>query len=105
LLARLVRSTRVIDRGYRLFDRLRSKIVLGCASDAFYDVYNDLTYTAEESYQPESKGFRLSLFPFEERAISRHFPSPPGTVLVGAAGGGREALRWRNAPDFSAPRR
>jgi hypothetical protein len=85
-------STVVVDRGYRLFDRLRSKIVLACASDAFYDVYNHLTYARQDVYRAETETFRSSLFPFEERAISQHFPSPLGAVLVGAAGGGREVL-------------
>jgi hypothetical protein len=82
----------VIDRGNRLFDRLRSKIVLSCASDAFFEVYNDLTFAHQDVYRAGSKIFRSSLFPFEERTISQHFPSPPGTVLIGAAGGGREAF-------------
>lgn len=92
MLAQALRSTVLVDRGYRLFDRMRSKIVLACASDAFYDVYNDLTYARQDIYRPGTKAFRSSLFPFEERMISRYFPSPPGTVLIGAAGGGREAL-------------
>jgi hypothetical protein len=92
LFARAVRSTVMVDRGYRLFNRLRSKIVLACASDAFYDVYNDLTFACQDVYRAETETFRSSLFPFEERAISQHFPSPPGSVLVGAAGGGREVL-------------
>jgi SAM-dependent methyltransferase len=90
--ARLVRSTVMVDRCYRLFDRLRSKYVLACAPDAFYDVYNDLTYSRQAIYRADAETFRASLFAFEERVIARHFPPPPGTVLIGAAGGGREAL-------------
>ena len=67
-------------------------MVLACASDDFYDIYNDLTYSRQDDYRAGAISFRSSLFPFEERAISRYFPAPPGTVLVGAAGGGREAL-------------
>jgi hypothetical protein len=91
-LARMVLATTLVDRVYRLFDRLRSRMVLACASDAFYDIYNDLTYARQDDYRAGAKSFRSNLFPFEERAISQHFPTPPGTVLVGAAGGGREAL-------------
>jgi len=90
--AQLVRSTVVIDKAYNLFDRLRSKIVRSCASDAFYNIYNDLTYSRQLIYRPENKAFRSSLFAFEERTVTRHFPPPPATVLIGAAGGGREAF-------------
>src|SRR5262249_36740077 len=90
--ARLVRSTVVVDKAYNLFDRLRSRIVRSCASDAFYDVYNDLTYSRQVIYRPENKAFRSSLFAFEKRTIPRPSPPPPATVLIGAAGGGREAF-------------
>src|SRR5262249_1714127 len=90
--ARIVRSTVMVDRGYRLFDRLRSRCVLTCAPDAFYDVYNDITYSNQAIYRAGTPNFRSKLFAFEERAIAEFFPPPPGTVLVGAAGGGREAF-------------
>jgi len=67
-------------------------MVLACASDTFYDIFNELLYARNDIWRAGTEAFRSELFPFEERAISRHFPSPPGTVLVGAAGGGREAL-------------
>ena len=92
LFARAVLATRIVDRGYFFFDRLRSRIVLACAADIFYDIFNDLMYARNDIWRAGTEAFRSSLFPFEERAISRYFPSPPGTVLVGAAGGGREAL-------------
>jgi hypothetical protein len=79
-------ATRVIDRGYRAFDRLRSTFVVACGSDQFFDTYNNLAYA--RNYRMVTKG----LFPFEQRAISRHFPAPPATVLIGGAGAGREAL-------------
>jgi hypothetical protein len=82
----------LIDRGYQFFDRLRSKIVRACASDAFYDVYNDLAFARQDIYWAGTNAFRSSLFPFEEQAISRYFPASPGKVLIGAAGGGREAF-------------
>jgi hypothetical protein len=67
-------------------------MVLACASDDFYDVYNDYTFSQQGAYRAGAKFSRSSLYPFEERAITRYFPAPPGTVLIGAAGGGREAL-------------
>ena len=79
-------ATRVIDRGYRAFYRLRSTFVVACGSDQFFDTYNNLAYA--RNYRMVTKG----LFPFEQRAISRHFPAPPATVLIGGAGAGREAL-------------
>jgi hypothetical protein len=82
----------VVDKAYNLFNRLRSRIVRSYASDAFYDVYNDLTYSRQVIYRPENKAFRSSLFAFEERTVTRYFPTPPATVLIGAAGGGREAF-------------
>jgi hypothetical protein len=90
--AQIVRSTVMVDRAFNFFNRLRSRIVLTCAPDAFYDVYNDLTYSRQLMYRPESKAFSSSLFAFEERTITRDFPPPPGKVLIGAAGGGREAF-------------
>jgi hypothetical protein len=88
LFARAVLATRFVDRGYRVFDRLRSRIVAACGSDEFFDIYNDLIFARKQSYDWVAQG----LAPFEKRAISRHFPAPPGTILVGAAGAGREAL-------------
>jgi len=92
LIARVVFASRIVDRIYNFFDRSRSRVVLACASDAFYDIYNDLLYARQDVYRASTEAFRSSLFPFEERAIAQHFPLPPGTLLVGAAGGGREAL-------------
>jgi hypothetical protein len=91
-LARAVLATSLIDRGYQLFEGIRSRFVLACAPDEFYEIFNDLSYGRQDSFRPGTKSFRASLFPFEERAISQYFPSPPANVLVGAAGGGREAL-------------
>jgi hypothetical protein len=36
--------------------------------------------------------FRSYLFPKEEKIIKEYFPPPPARCLIGAAGGGREAL-------------
>jgi hypothetical protein len=81
-------ATGLVDRGYRVFDRLRSRIVAACGSDKFFESYNDLIYARKQSYDWVAQG----LAPFGKWAISRHFPAPPGTILVGAAGAGREAL-------------
>jgi hypothetical protein len=81
-------ATGLIDRGYRSFDRLRSKIVVACGSNEFFEIYNDVLY----AHKLKVAALPPVLMPFEERAISRHFPSPPGAVLVGAAGLGREAI-------------
>lgn len=89
-------ATRLVDYGLGFlqdrFNRLRSRIVLACASDEFYQIYNDLAYGRNEFIRAGTKKSRSELWPWEKKAISRHFPPPPGTVLVGAAGGGREAL-------------
>jgi hypothetical protein len=87
LFVRAVMATGLIDRAYRGFDRLRDRIVLACGSDEFFNLYNDLAYGRKEAYRMATVG----LFPFEARAISDYFPAPPATVLIGAAGGGREA--------------
>jgi hypothetical protein len=91
-LARAVLATRLVDYGCGVFSKLRSKVVLACASDAFYDNYNDLTFGRQKIYQAGTTTFRSKLFPFEQEAISRYFPTPPASILVGGAGGGREAL-------------
>jgi hypothetical protein len=91
-LARLVWGTRIVDRLYGKFNGLRSRIVLGLGSDAFYDAFNDITYSGQPAYRPGSGAFQTDLFPWESRVIDAEFPAPPATVLVGGVGGGREAL-------------
>jgi hypothetical protein len=54
--------------------------------------FNDIAYASTSSYRPDARSFRAYLFPWEEEAIRRFFPEPPAHVLVGGAGGGREAL-------------
>jgi hypothetical protein len=90
--ARALFLTRVFDWLYRMADRVRSELVSGLASDAVLDRFNDIAYARERSYQPDKSSFRAYLFPWEEEAIRRFFPRPPAHVLVGGAGGGREAL-------------
>jgi SAM-dependent methyltransferase len=90
--ARLLWATTAIDRGYRRFDRLRSELVAATASDAVLDRFNDLAYGRTDAYRPDTGSFREYLFPWEEQVVRERFPPPPGRVLVGGAGGGREAL-------------
>jgi SAM-dependent methyltransferase len=89
-LARLVRATRVVDRGYRQFDRLRSRMVLAFASERVLRGYNDLAYGRSDCYLVRAN--EASLLPWEEQALERFFPPPPAHILVGGAGSGREAV-------------
>src|SRR5262245_32803917 len=88
----MIFATGIVDYAYSVFVYLRSKIVLACAPDALYDAYNDFAYNRQKNFRAGSDGFIKISFPWEKQAISRYFPPPPGTVLVGASGGGREAL-------------
>ncbi|HYN10688.1 MAG TPA: hypothetical protein VES67_25110 [Vicinamibacterales bacterium] len=91
-LARTVWATRIVDRLYGKFNGLRSRLVLGLGSDAFYDAFNDITYAGQPTYRPGSPTFQTELFPWESRIIDAEFPKPPATVIIGGVGGGREAL-------------
>jgi hypothetical protein len=92
LLARAIRATTVVDTAARRFDRVRSAIVTRFASESVLDAYNELTYDATPVYEAGTASFRQGLFNWEKEMIARAFPSAPGTVLVGGAGGGREAF-------------
>jgi hypothetical protein len=92
LAARAVRLTHLVDRAYRKFDRIRSSLLLATGSDAFFDEYNKLAFGGTAAYRADSPAFRRGLFDWEADAIRRYFPPPPGRVLIGGAGGGREAL-------------
>jgi hypothetical protein len=82
----------IFDRAAALAGAARSSLVLAFASDEVLARYSDLAYGATTSYLPDSPDFDANLFPFEEAAFDTFFPPPPGRVLVGATGGGREAL-------------
>ncbi len=90
--ARLIRASLLADRAYLLFDRVRARVVLRLASDAVVEVYNDLAYGQSGAYRADSSTFRRGLFRWEEEAVRCFFPSPPARILIGAAGGGREAF-------------
>jgi hypothetical protein len=62
------------------------------APDAVLDAFNDLTYGVTDVYRPDAPNYRSVLFNWEQDAIARVFPAPPARVLVGGAGGGREAF-------------
>jgi hypothetical protein len=92
LLARAIRATMVVDTAARRFDRVRSAFVTRFASESVLDAYNELTYDATPVYEAGSPSFRQGLFNWEQEMIACAFPKTPGTVLVGGAGGGREAF-------------
>jgi hypothetical protein len=92
LLARSLWATRLVDRVYGKFNTVRSRLVLAWGTDSFHDAFNDLTYSGQPAYKPGAATFNSDLFPWESRLIDAHFPKPPATVLIGGAGGGREAL-------------
>ena len=91
--ARLLRATLLLDRVYTKFDRGRALLVTAFASDDVLAEYNDLAYGAAGTYDPSTTAFRDQLFNWEKDAIRRVFPAPPARVLVGGAGGGREAFQ------------
>jgi hypothetical protein len=92
-LARLLESSRAIDRGAVLFDRVRSRLVCSLAPDRVLEAYNTFAFESSATYQPGHPSFREEWFPWERRAIDRYFPAPPARAIVGGAGGGREAFQ------------
>jgi hypothetical protein len=90
--ARAIRATSLVDTAYRRFDSLRSSLVARLAPDAVLDAFNDLTYGRTDVYRPDAPNYRSELFNWEQEAIARVFPAPPGRMLIGGAGGGREAF-------------
>jgi hypothetical protein len=89
--AQLIRSTIVVDKAYGLFDRVRARAVLAVAPAGVLEAYSDLAYGAQSTYQSDQATTGMGLFGWEERALAA-FPPVPARVLVGAAGGGREAF-------------
>ncbi len=92
LLARAIHASVVVDRAARRFDQARYALVTRLASHAVLDAFNDLAYERTPVYRAGAPEFRQALFNWEIEAIARAFPDPPGRVLVGGAGGGREAF-------------
>ena len=90
--ARAIRASMLVDRALSRYDRVRSFLVTCVASDDVLDAYNDLAYGATRVYDASAPEFRERLFNWEADLVARVFPPPPGRVLVGGAGGGREAF-------------
>ena len=89
--ARAIRSTLLFDKAYSLFDRIRSRAVLRLGSSELLEAYSELAYSAQNTYQSDQPTTELGLFAWEQRALAA-FPPAPARVLIGAAGGGREAF-------------
>jgi hypothetical protein len=89
----LLRATLLLDRAFGKFDRGRALLVTAFASDEVLAEYNDLAYGSAKTYDPGTTEFRDQLFNWEKDMIRRVFPRPPARVLVGGAGGGREAFQ------------
>ena len=92
LLARIIRLSTVVDRAARRFDQVRCVVVTRWASPSVLDAYNDLAYERTPVYRAGTPHFRHTLFNWEAEAIAGAFPDPPGRLLIGGAGGGREAF-------------
>ena len=91
--ARLLRATVIVDRAYEYYCRARSLLVTAAVGDRVLGAYSDLAHGDMPVYDAGSAHFRESLFGWEEGMIGRVFPPPPARVLVGGAGGGREAFQ------------
>jgi hypothetical protein len=92
LLAGCIRASTIVDRAARRFDQARSALVTRLAPASVLDAYNDLAYERTPVYRAGSPEFRQTLFNWEAEVIAGTFPDPPGRVLIGGAGGGREAF-------------
>jgi hypothetical protein len=92
LVARVIRASTIVDRAARRFDQARSALVTRFAPGSVLDAYNDLAYERTPVYRAGAPQFRETLFNWEAEAIAEAFPPSPGRVLIGGAGGGREAF-------------
>jgi hypothetical protein len=93
LVARMIKATTAIDWAYRRFDRVRALLVTAYASDDALAAYNDFAYGTTPVYDAHAAQFRERLFNWEEDFVARVFPAAPARILVGGAGGGREAFQ------------
>lgn len=91
LAARALKASLLVDRAAGLFDRCRSRLVCLMASDQVLDAYNTLAYSAASRYRPAADGDHAEWFSWERAAVEMWFPKAPAKVLIGGAGGGREA--------------
>jgi hypothetical protein len=92
LAARAIRASTLIDRAYRRFDRLRSRAVVAVGSEGLLNAYNDVAYGHTPEYRADLPKFRRELFRWERDVVTRWFPPAPARVVIGGAGGGREAF-------------
>lgn len=92
LVVKAITLSRVVDRAYRLFAYVRASVILRMVSTAVQDAYSEASHGNHGPFRPDHPSFRSVLFHWEQRALAEFFPDPPGRVLVGGAGGGREAL-------------
>lgn len=90
--ARLIYTSYYVDRAARKFESWRAHVVLALASEKFLDEYGQLAFGTNRAYIAGDAGFRRGLFSWEIEAIERFFPPAPARVLLGGAGGGREAF-------------
>lgn len=90
--ARLIRGSLLVDKGFKRFDQLRSFVITSFAGDGTLEAYNDLAYGATRIYDASTPEFRTRLFNWEAELVDRVLPKPPHRILVGGAGGGREAF-------------
>ena len=98
-IARAVHVTRAFDWLYRSADRARSEPSRPLPRTRSSIEFNDIAYAGSRSYQdPDASSFRAYLLPWEEAADPALLSEAARrTVLVGGAGGGREALALVNA--------
>lgn len=90
--ARLLRASMFVDWLFGRYTQIRGFLVTSLAGDAVLDAYNDLTYGATSVYDAAAPDFRAHLFNWEADMVARVFPPAPARVLIGGAGGGREAF-------------
>lgn len=88
---RLLAATRWVDRGFRAFERLREEAVLGLVGDELLQSYCEHIYGVRDKYRADRTP-QGELLEWEAELIARFVPPAPARVLVGGAGGGREAL-------------
>ena len=91
--ARAIRASMLVDRALSRYDRIRSFLVTCGATDSVLEAYNNIRVRRRPKvYDASAPELRERLFNWEADLVERVFPPPPGKVLVGGAGGGREAF-------------
>ncbi len=88
---RVSRWILAIGRAHADVDRALRDTILAWAPDPVLAQINDLVYGRQAYYWSGADEGRQGLFAWESTAIERFFPAPPARILIGGAGGGREA--------------